>query len=66
MTAPAETVPLLPMKISGRKTTTVYRRYRIVDEEDIRDALARTQASLEQQPRSRTVTQIRARAEAGR
>ena len=30
------------MAISGHKTASVYRRYRIVDEEDIRQALAQT------------------------
>ena len=36
------------MKITGHKSTSVYRRYRIVDEKDLRDALAKTQASLRQ------------------
>ena len=33
------------MKISGHKTASVYRRYRVVDEQDIADALVRTQAA---------------------
>jgi integrase len=46
------------MKISGHKTASVYRRYRIVDESDIADALARTQATLREAPRA-TVTLLR-------
>jgi hypothetical protein len=34
------------MAISGRKTASVYRRYPIVDENDLRQALARMQADL--------------------
>jgi hypothetical protein len=34
------------MKISGHKTDSVYRRYRVVDENDIERALANTQQSL--------------------
>jgi len=33
------------MKITGHKTASVYRRYRIVDEEDQREALAKVEAS---------------------
>jgi integrase len=50
------------MTISGHKTASVYRRYRIVDEHDIADALARTQANLREAPRA-TVTPLRRAAE---
>jgi integrase len=36
------------MNISGHKTASVYRRYRIVDDRDIADALARTQETVRQ------------------
>ncbi len=36
------------MKLTGHKTTAVYRRYRIVNEDDIERALAQTQAAIRQ------------------
>jgi integrase len=38
------------MRISGHKTNSVYRRYRIVDEQDIEHALVSTEAAVKQAP----------------
>jgi integrase len=44
------------MSITGHKTLSVYQRYRIVNEEDRREALARMQASLTLSPPSNVTT----------
>jgi hypothetical protein len=37
------------MMISGRKTASVYKRYRIVPENDIRDALQKVEQAIRRQ-----------------
>jgi hypothetical protein len=34
------------MKVTGHKTASMYRRYRIIDENEIREALNKTQEHL--------------------
>ena len=48
------------MEITGHKTRSMYRRYRIVDERDLRDATARLQEHLERQPKTGSVEPLRA------
>ena len=48
------------MEITGHKTRSMYRRYRIVDERDLREATARLQDHLEQQPKTASVDRLRA------
>jgi integrase len=43
------------MKITGHKTLSIYQRYRIVSESDIRDALEKTQAAIAQNKERRVV-----------
>jgi integrase len=44
------------MRLTGHKTASVYRRYRIVDETDLRQALAKTEAALARDPRRTVVS----------
>jgi hypothetical protein len=46
------------MRITGHKTASMYRRYRIVDERDLREATERLQAPLEEQPKERVIVPI--------
>lgn len=50
----------IAMGITGHKTSSMYRRYRIVDESDLRDATERLQAHLESQTNAKV---LRLRAE---
>jgi phenylalanyl-tRNA synthetase beta subunit len=49
------------MRITGHKTDSVYRRYRIVDEADIEKALEATQDSIKQAPGSTVADLSKAR-----
>jgi integrase len=48
------------MEITGHKTRSMYRRYRIVDEKDLREATERLEAHLDQQSKSSVVTPMKA------
>ncbi len=48
----------IAMGITGHKTNSMYRRYRIVDERDLREATERLQAHLAEQPKTSTVTKV--------
>jgi len=47
------------MEIIGHKTRSMYRRYRIVDERDLREATGKLQAHLDEQPKESTVVPIK-------
>jgi hypothetical protein len=47
------------MKITGHRTDSMFRRYAIVDEEQKREALARTQQYLAANPAERKVAVMR-------
>jgi integrase len=46
------------MEITGHKTRSMYRRYRIVDERDLREATERLQAHLQEQPKTSVIVPI--------
>ena len=49
----------IAIKIIGHKTASMYRRYRIVDERDLREATQNLNAYLEAQPINTVVAPIR-------
>ncbi|HEX9444419.1 MAG TPA: site-specific integrase, partial [Candidatus Binatia bacterium] len=53
------------MEITGHKTRSMYRRYRIVDESDLRQATERLQAHLEEQPKEASVVSIESKRAVG-
>jgi len=48
------------MEITGHKTRSMYRRYRIVDERDLREATEKLQAHLQEQPKAPVVVPLAA------
>jgi integrase len=52
----------IAMKITGHKTASMYRRYRIVDEQDLREATATLDGYLSNQSATSVVTTIKNRA----
>jgi integrase len=54
------------MQISGHKTDSMFRRYRVVDEADIEKALQATQESIRQVPASNVASLSQARSERAR
>jgi integrase len=51
---------IVGMMISGHKTASVYKRYRIVPENDIREALQKVEQAIEQQKKNQPVRTITA------
>jgi hypothetical protein len=47
------------MRITGHKTASMYRRYRIVDERDLREAAESLQAYLAAQPKTAVVVPLK-------
>jgi hypothetical protein len=54
------------MKITGHKTASVYRRYRIVDERDMTDAMAKTEAATQRALSQRPIVKLSVAKEAAR
>ena len=48
----------LAMKITGHKTNSMYRRYRIVDEDELRQAQERQQAYLQSQMQQERLSRL--------
>jgi len=49
------------MRITGHKTASMYRRYRIIDERDLREATESLQAYLAAEPQTAVVVQMKKR-----
>src|SRR5262249_53696227 len=49
----------IAMRITGHKTASMYRRYRIVDERDLREATESLQAYLKMQPQTAVVVPLK-------
>jgi len=53
-----EDMEAVAMEITGHKTRSMYRRYRMVDERDLREATEQIQAQLQEQPKTSVVVPI--------
>jgi len=49
---------IVGMMISGHKTASVYKRYRIVPENDIREALQKVEQAIKRQKKTSRVTAL--------
>ena len=52
---------IVGMMISGHKTASVYKRYRIVPENDIRETLRKVEQAIEEQKKNRPVRSMTGR-----